>query len=178
MEVNMNITKEFLEREYIENRKPFKQIAEEAGCGETKIWNLSKKFQIQPRSRGELLKGREFSISHREALSKSHIASDKRRGDNNPNWRGGVSAQNFLERYKTKYITWRRMVLRHKGNICSACGKNLNERCPCCGRATDKHVHHIQEFAENPDFRYSLDNAVVLCESCHRANHKKQGLNH
>jgi hypothetical protein len=53
----MNITKEFLEREYIENRKPFKQIAEEAGCGETKIWNLSKKFQIQPRSRGELLKG-------------------------------------------------------------------------------------------------------------------------
>jgi DNA-binding Lrp family transcriptional regulator len=174
---DFGITKEFLEKEYIEKQKPYKQIAEEIGCSESNVWYKLKQFQLLTRTKSEIMTGKKFSVSHREALSQAHLeAGKKRRGVNNPNWRGGVAAKNFLERYKSEYVVWRRRVIRHKGSVCSLCGKDLTERCPCCNRSTDKHVHHIQEFAENPDLRYSLDNVIVLCEACHRAYHKKQGL--
>ena len=171
------LTREFLEREYLQNKKTYKQIADERGCSESNVWYKIKKFQIPARTASEAIKGVEFSVSHREALSKSHLASThKRTGAANPNWRGGVATENYLARRTNEFINWRRKVLRHKGKVCSACGKGLGERCPCCGRITDKHVHHVREFSENPDLRYSLDNAVVLCESCHQRLHKKQGL--
>lgn len=171
---DFGLTKEFLEKEYLENRKPYKQIADEIGCSESNVWYRLKQFKLATPTKSEIMTGKEFSVSHREALSQSHLASTyKRSGSANPNWRGGVAAQNFLARYKGDYVVWRRKVLRHKGEVCSHCGKNLNEKCPCCGRTTDKHVHHLQEFAENPDLRYSLDNVVVLCEPCHKALHKK-----
>ena len=171
---DFGLTKDFLEREYITNRKNCKQIADELGCAESNVWYKIKQFQIPMRTHSQANLGIEFSVSHREALSKSHLASSKKRsGPDNPNWRGGVSTANFLARYKGTYIVWRRRAIRIKGNICSVCGKDLKERCPHCGRASDTHVHHIQEFAENPDLRFSLDNVVILCEPCHKEYHKK-----
>jgi hypothetical protein len=174
---DFGLTKEFLEKEYLENKKPYKQIAKEVGCSESNVWYRLKQFQLATPSKSEIMKGKKFSIEHRDALSKAQFnTKHKKVGERNNNWKGGVSTANLLERRKPEYVAWRKRVLRHKGYECSVCGKSLSERCPCCNRSTDKHVHHIQEFAENPDLRYSLDNAIVLCESCHRVNHKKQGL--
>jgi transposase-like protein len=171
---DFGLTKEFLEKEYLENRKPYKQIAEEVGCAESTVWYKLKQYQIATPTKSEIMTGKKFSLEHRDALSKGQRASKhKNVGENNINWRGGVATANLLARRTPEYISWRKMVLRHKGTICSNCGASLVERCPCCGRSTDKHVHHIQEFADNPTLRDSLDNAIVLCESCHRELHKK-----
>ncbi len=171
---DFGMTKDFLEREYSVNRKNCKQIADELGCAESNVWYKIKQFQIPMRTHSESNSGKEFSVSHREALSQAHLTSSKRRsGSENPNWRGGVAAKNFLARYEGTYVVWRRRAIRIKGNICSKCGKDLKERCPHCGRTSDTHVHHIQEFTDNPELRFSLDNVVILCEPCHKVYHKK-----
>lgn len=168
------ITKEFLEIEYLYNRKSCKKIAKEVGCSESNIWYAISKFQIPTRSHSESNAGKTFSIAHREALSQAHLLSSKeRKGSNNPNWKGGYGVSNYLERRRPEYVTWRNKALRNKGETCSKCGKNLTVSCPHCGRKFDRHVHHIQEFANNPELRFSIDNAIVLCDSCHKAHHKK-----
>ncbi|MCY8126047.1 HNH endonuclease [Bacillus spizizenii] len=34
-------------------------------------------------------------------------------------------------------------------------------------------VHHIEEYADNPDRGLDMDNLVSLCNSCHNKRHKK-----
>lgn len=165
------ITKEALEKEYIENGKTYKEIASQFGCGETLIYNRMRKYGIQPRRRSEILKGRKFNITHRERLSEAK--QGKWNKEENPKWKGGVSIDHTRIRRIKEYNAFRRRVLRAKGNLCALCGRNLDERCPHCGHRPDKHVHHAREFSNHESERFSLENAIVLCESCHLNYHGK-----
>jgi 5-methylcytosine-specific restriction endonuclease McrA len=167
------ITKEFLQHEYEELGKPTTQIAREIGCNDSTIWHLMVKFDIKRRHCASYRKGKKFSPEWREALSAARIKAKLSRGIDNPNWKGGVTVANYVNRISNDYQVWRRRVLRFKGESCSSCGKNLLIPCECCGHCPDRHVHHIQPFSDNPDLRLSIDNAVVLCESCHKRQHGK-----
>jgi transposase len=169
--VKYNITKEFLEREYLVNGKSQRQIAQEVGCGETTIWVYLHEFGIPSKNTGQILKGKPFSLKHRNSLSVAQ--SGKRMGVANRNWKGGVATSNLLLRRSNEYVVWRNGVIRNKGKICSVCGKDLNTKCPCCKRKYDIHVHHIHEFADNVEKRLSFDDAVILCDFCHKLSHKK-----
>lgn len=46
--------------------------------------------------------------------------------------------------------------------------------CKICGSTERLVVHHIKHFAEYPEYRFDPDNLVTLCDSCHRALHKKE----
>lgn len=166
-----NITEELLRQEYIHNGKTYKEIAQELGCGETIIYSHMKKFGIPSRPRKTHLKGRPFSLDHRVNLSKAKMG--KKTGDKNPNWKGGVSVDHNIIRRRAEHSTWRKLVLRLNDGTCGQCGSNLLKTCPCCGHKPDRHVHHIKDFANHPHLRFSLDNAIVLCETCHRQSHKK-----
>jgi hypothetical protein len=171
-----DITDSDLKQKYIQEQKSMKDIALEFGCGETLIHKLIHRYEIPIRTRSESLTGRERTVEHANNIS---LAKQyKKRGKNNPNWKGGVDKINFLARRDADFITWRRRVLRLKGDKCGICGKDLSQKCPCCNRSLDKHVHHIKEFADNPELRLSLDNAIVLCESCHKEQHKKVASTH
>lgn len=93
------------------------------------------------------------------------IAS-KRIGENNPNWKGGISQDNYhykkiqVERYPEK-IKARQRIYYHKraGNI-------IPGVCETCG--TDKRIeaHHL-------DYDDPL-NVIWLCNECHRELHQKE----
>jgi len=54
----INITKKFLIREYIKNKKSSYQIAKEVGCNFTTILNYLKKYNIPIRTKSEVKKGK------------------------------------------------------------------------------------------------------------------------
>jgi len=166
-----NLQEADLREKYLNQKKSLKNIATEYGCGETLIHKYVHRLGIPIRPRSISLKGRIRTMEHCNNLSLRR--KGKLVGDKNPNWRGGVDKANYLSRRDAAFITWRRRVLRIKGATCGNCGKNLDDRCPCCNRKFDKHVHHIQEYADNQELRMSIDNAVVLCNLCHLNQHKK-----
>jgi hypothetical protein len=165
------LTKEFLTEEYVTNQKTYEQIAIEVGCSDSHIWYLVKKFGITGRLRGATLKGRVYSLETLEKMAQGQMG--KMLGENNPRWKGGVSTDATQIRKKAIYYTFRQRVLRFKGKVCAHCGVDLISPCPCCNVKPVRHVHHLQSFADFPELRFDSNNAIVLCEKCHRAEHKK-----
>ena len=93
------------------------------------------------------------------------VASNMR-GENNGNWRNGISKNNYhykklqVERYPER-IRARQRVYYHKrqGNITPAV-------CEVCGTSFSIEAHH-------PDYSEPMD-IVWLCSVCHREHHQKE----
>jgi len=90
-------------------------------------------------------------------------------GESNRNWKGGRPQS---RRNTTALKTWKRLALERANGKCEECGVKGGNACECCGQRTDLHVHHIKSWNDYPELRHELDNAKVLCTSCHRKVHK------
>jgi hypothetical protein len=130
-----------------------------------------KKFAIPVRPRETHLKGKPKSLESRIKMSNAHKGVNA--GEKNYKWKGGVTTSHESIRKTREQTSWRRTILLIKGDRCERCGKDLNEKCPCCGHRPDKHVHHVKEFADHPELRSDPSNGLVLCETCHKLEHKK-----
>ena len=78
-------------------------------------------------------------------------------GENNINWRGGVTSQNERERKSPAYRRWHRAVL-----------KRDNDQCIWCENKDNLEVDHIKQFAFYPSLRTEISNGRTLCLSCHQ----------
>ena len=71
------------------------------------------------------------------------------KGKDAPNWRGGLTIQNELERHCLEYRLWREAVFKRDNFTCTGCddkrGGNLN-------------ADHIKPWALYPELRYAIDN--------------------
>ena len=103
----------------------------------------------------EGLKGRKLSDEHKEGLSRAF------RGENNPNWKGGVSSENHKLRTSKRWSQWRERVFERDNWTCQDCGE----------RGCTLHPHHILPLADHPEFAYDVDNGITLCVPCHRGRH-------
>ncbi|MDM5264671.1 HNH endonuclease signature motif containing protein [Sulfurovum sp. XTW-4] len=95
-----------------------------------------------------------------ETMLKAKEAQDHT-GEKHPNWKGGVSEESHLLRTSVEYKAWRVKVFERDMYTCKKCyqvGGNLN-------------AHHIEEFANNKDKAYDLDNGITFCDKCHREFH-------
>lgn len=145
-----------------------------------KHWNLS----VEQRERISVAKsGEPLSDSHRAALSKAklgksilHLIKNKdavakkisdaligkaqpwNRGENHPNWQGGITPLNFKIRNSLEMKEWRRQVFKRDDFTCRLCKK----------RGGKLHADHIVPFAIAPLLRFDLKNGRTLCVSCHR----------
>jgi 5-methylcytosine-specific restriction endonuclease McrA len=90
-------------------------------------------------------------------------------GEDNKNWRGGKDQQ---RKNTIQAKQWRKQALERSGYVCEECGIDGTTSCACCNQTPDLHVHHIKPWREYPEHRYDLNNAEVLCTSCHRAVHR------
>lgn len=79
-------------------------------------------------------------------------------GENNGNWKGGVTAPLQIERTSSLYNTWRDSVYKKDWYTCQCCGKSKN---------INKNAHHIQNFLDNEKLRYDVNNGILLCDECH-----------
>lgn len=79
-------------------------------------------------------------------------------GENNPNWKGGVTPENKKVRHSLEYKTWRDSVFERDNFTCQKCGKH----------GGNLHVHHIKSFALHAELRTDIANGETLCIECHR----------
>jgi 5-methylcytosine-specific restriction endonuclease McrA len=82
-------------------------------------------------------------------------SSELNSGENNRNWKGGISPKNKLDRTKLKQIN---RIIRERDNYtCQNCNQHkgwLN-------------VHHIFDFATYEELRFEESNLITLCKRCH-----------
>lgn len=78
-------------------------------------------------------------------------------GSCNPNWKGGITPENNRLRNSDEYKAWRKAVFERDAYKCRECG--------VVGGCL--HAHHIKEWSRYPEFRFSIDNGLTLCFSCH-----------
>ena len=98
-------------------------------------------------------------------LLKDNIAPKFNGPEDHPNWKGGVSSIRDRDMKTTKYKEWRNQVFSRDGYTCQKCGQ-------IGGRLN---AHHILSYSLHPDLRYSVDNGITLCQSCHIKFHSVYG---
>lgn len=79
-------------------------------------------------------------------------------GENNPNWRGGITPERMCARSTVEYENWRSEVYKKDWYTCQCCGKS---------KGIEKQAHHLINFAHNEELRYKIDNGITLCKDCH-----------
>lgn len=92
----------------------------------------------------------------------------KTSGENNPNWKGGITNKNKIARTLSAYKDWRNEVFIRDDWTCRKCNNRGNEL----------HPHHIFNFAESEEMRFDTDNGLTLCAKCHIKFHNIYGYTH
>lgn len=105
--------------------------------------------------------GRKNSIE-----SRIKMRAAAKRGDQHPNWTGGQGTPEYKRiRKSLEYKLWREAVFQRDGFTCQktrAKGGKL-------------HPHHILNFSEYVDLRFSVDNGITLSEEAHKEFHRIYG---
>lgn len=95
-----------------------------------------------------VLKGKKLSKKHKEELSRA------KRGENNWNWKGGIS----FEPYPLDWTDDLKEAIRKRDNhICQLCGIHQDEL------KEKLHCHHVDYDKDN----LNPENLISLCRSCH-----------
>lgn len=95
--------------------------------------------------------------------------SEKMKGKNNPNWKGGLTSLHISIRSSLPIQIWRNQVFKRDRYQCQLCG------------GKDLQAHHIEPFhkilednnidtfekAVNCKELFNTDNGITLCRSCH-----------
>lgn len=79
-------------------------------------------------------------------------------GEKASNWKGGLCNDLQKERTSKAYILWRDAVYKKDWFTCQCCG---------ISHGINKQVHHLYNFSDNEELRYSVNNGILLCDKCH-----------
>lgn len=79
-------------------------------------------------------------------------------GENNSQWKGGITPINKAIRESIEYEEWRKYCMERDNFTCVECG--------IIGGRLE--VDHIKPFSLYPDLRLELSNGRTLCKPCHK----------
>src|SRR4029077_8430290 len=134
-----HLDEEWLRDQYINQKKSSVTISEEQGINKKTILRTLKNFGIPTRTTSEALRGNE-----------------KRSGENNPAWKGGLSSRTKQLRYSAEYLEACRHV-RKRDKICLLCAsKGIDST----GKRHE--VHHIDTIADAPLLVFYEGNMILL----------------
>ncbi len=89
-------------------------------------------------------------------------------GENNAQWKGGITSQHDAFYNSKEWKQKCREVWERDSATCRRCGSVHKNKSPLY------HVHHIKRWARFPEDRMNIDNLVLLCNPCHRFVHSKK----
>lgn len=104
------------------------------------------------------------ALIHNHTKSCGCYALEQMSGENNHNWKGGISSEDKNDRIKFDKI--KNSILSRDNFTCYKCnyyGGKLN-------------VHHIYNFADYKNVRLSKSNLITLCNKCHKKYHNIYGV--
>ena len=183
-EYKNTLTKLFLEKEYLVNKRTTKNIAKQFGVSDVTIVNWLKKYEIKRAEPSSYLKGRTLSQAHKDKIRKNaprgvdHPLYGKR-GSLAPCYKRPEDRKQSLYssiRKSTRYKEWRMAVFTRDNFKCT----NIE----CDGKDKTIIVDHIIPFAvivnaaklnaDNLDTKinsvgllWDPDNGRTLCNTCH-----------
>lgn len=116
---------------------------------------------------------------HRDKISKSRIG--KFIGEENNNWKGGITPLVFKIRTSFEYRQWRSDCFTRDNFTCQECGDNKG------GNLEAHHIdflsniihrNNIKDFneARNCSEIWNINNGITLCIDCHKKKHYKHNL--
>ena len=140
----------------------------------SKYW-LGKKLSKKTRKKMSLsLKGRRAwnkglkNIYSKEAIEKMRTFKTGKVGKESTGWRGGRMekySDNERIRKSIEFRLWRESVFARDNWTCQKYGIKGGKLNP----------HHINNFADYPELRTSIENGITLSEKAHKEFHKKYG---
>ena len=97
--------------------------------------------------------GKTWKVSDEARLN---MTAARKRGADNPNWKGGITTKNDMDRVTFKKSYQKQVFLRddYTCQICSQYGGSLQ-------------ADHIKSWADFPELRFELSNCRTLCMACH-----------
>jgi len=84
-------------------------------------------------------------------------------GENNHNWKGGVTPLNEKVRKSRRYKAWRKKVFERDNYTCVWCGAHNGN-----GKTVKLNADHLRPFSLYPALRFAINNGRTLCQDCHR----------
>ncbi len=107
------------------------------------------------------MKGKKHTIEARLNMSKAARARGIKGKDCHLYKDGKVLERRGI-RFSLEYKRWRFDVFARDRFTCQDCGDN---------KGGNLNAHHKKSFADFPELRFSLDNGISLCETCHEKIH-------
>ena len=85
------------------------------------------------------------------------------KGENNPNWKGGITPINRILRHSIKFKIWRETVFRRDDFTCQ------NPNCKyCCNEiGVELNAHHIRPVYLFPELIFEVNNGITYCKNFH-----------
>lgn len=79
------------------------------------------------------------------------------KGEDAPNWKGGITPEIKALRKSDEYKQWRTAVYERDNYTCQCCGKH----------GGSLRAHHIHSFSSHKHLRFDINNGITLCDACH-----------
>lgn len=124
-----------------------------------KQWNSGKRKNV-----GLFQKGNKMRLGSKNPKART-LPQVFKGGSANPAWKGGVTPAIRLLRGCKENRTWVKSVYKRDFWTCQKCGI----------KGGILEAHHINNFADNPDVIFALDNGITLHKNIHRRFHQIYG---
>ncbi len=105
--------------------------------------------------RSEAMRGNKNGLGHKFPPEVAERFRAERRGEGNPNWKGGPKA-----RHRLQYREIKAQALERDGYCCVRCQSR-----------EQLVIHHVVPETERPDLLHDLENLETLCRACHARHH-------
>jgi hypothetical protein len=119
---------------------------------------------------GKCKKGHITTEETKRKISKANSGKEngmyERRGEKNPSWKGGITPINKVIRHSLEHKSWHKTCMERDNYTCQKTGV----------RGESLVVHHINNFADFPELRFTIDNGITLSKQSHKEFHKKYGI--
>ena len=112
------------------------------------------------------LKGVPKSQQHRNRVSETRKIKGSAKGENNPNWKGGIRNTSIPVWNTIEYKIWREFIFKRDHYTCKGCGI----------KGSYLEAHHILPRRDFPHLTFDLLNGITLCKKCHDKTRRKEYL--